>query len=532
MVQITPVTLEYDPRPRWFDPGDLDLTRGDAVIVHTQRGAEFGYSEGINEVEDAAVAQLPTPLQPVERIATDADVQQHKLMIQKGKDALDTFKELAAQTNKDMRPIMVEYTFDGDRAIFFFEAEDRVDFRELVRKLASKFHVHIDMHQIGVRDEARMVGGIGPCGQELCCRRMGEKFHQVTIRMAKEQGLSLNPEKVSGLCGRLMCCLRYEYDAYHEFNSRAPKYNATISTPEGPAKVVEINVPKESITVKLDSDENKNRITFPLSAMDAPTEEGRRRPNSIGDVFEKYAHPDPLDEVVSFGQFDTDEFTQDDKLSSGEVRYNPSSDRLAAQSARNGARGSRSGENQNGSAGKTGENHRRRLRRRRSHTTNSQGRTMNASEGSAPSSEKTTPRSMRPGRHSSSLSHDDQAQPPMHHRRSLHRHHISGSQEGSQQKPRASEQQSQSAQQSQSTPNKKKSTQKVNHQPRNQSDAQGTRRQQKEGGQNPKNSSQSQRSRSRRPRHRNHARPAHDNVQKNTGNSSQGTGHTSSKKEG
>lgn len=417
MVQITPVTLEYDPRPRWFDPHGVDVSQGDAVIVHTQRGLEYGYSEGIHSVEDEAVKALPTALQPVERVATDEDVEQHKRMIKKGKDAFSTFKELAAETNKDMHPIMVAYTFDGDRAIFFFEAEDRVDFRELVRRLASVFHVHVDMHQIGVRDEARMVGGIGLCGQELCCRRMGSKFHQVTIRMAKEQGLSLNPEKVSGLCGRLMCCLRYEYDAYHEFNARAPKFNATISTPEGPAKVVDINVPKELITVKLESDENNHRITFPLSAMDMPAEDEHRRPHVIGDVFEQYLHPDPYDDVISFGQFDTHEFTQDDKLGDAKVTYISTRDADSSQEASHISH--RHNESSRRRRGRDERSGTRRIRRR--HTSN------NHVDQGRHDKENRAPRDMRPGRKSSSLSREAQTYIASHHRRNLHRSFTSGS---------------------------------------------------------------------------------------------------------
>ena len=133
---------------------------------------------------------------------------------------------MAAEASADMHPVSVEFLLDGDKAVFYFEAEERVDFRDLVRKLAAHFHVRIDMRQIGVRDEARMVGGLGHCGQELCCKRLGGEFCPVSIRMAKEQDLSLNPQKISGVCGRLMCCLRYEFDAYKDFKGRAPKQNA------------------------------------------------------------------------------------------------------------------------------------------------------------------------------------------------------------------------------------------------------------------------------------------------------------------
>lgn len=141
------------------------------------------------------------------------------------------FKEFAEDASDQMRPVMVEFLFDGDKAVFYFEAEERVDFRDLVRKLAGHFHVRVDMRQIGVRDGARLVGGLGHCGQELCCKRLGGEFSPVSIRMAKEQNLSLNPQKISGCCGRLMCCLRYEYETYKEVNSRAPKHGAKVEVP-------------------------------------------------------------------------------------------------------------------------------------------------------------------------------------------------------------------------------------------------------------------------------------------------------------
>lgn len=321
MVQIAPVTLQYNPKTLWFDPNGLDLHEGDSVIVKTERGTEFGYTGDIMEVSEESVKRIPA-LKPVLRVATDADRQRAEELRRKGEAALPVFKQLAAQTNADMRPVMVEYLFDGDKAVFFFEAEERIDFRELVRKLASEFHVRVDMRQIGVRDEARLVGGLGHCGQELCCRRLGGEFCPVSIRMAKEQDLSLNPQKISGMCGRLMCCLRYEYDAYKEFKARAPKVNAKISTPEGTAKVVELDVPRENVKVRLE-DGGKN-VTFPLSAMD-PAPEGSNRPNSIGDAFEEYANPDPFAGVAVASLFDTAGFTREDKLGTPKAHHNPKS---------------------------------------------------------------------------------------------------------------------------------------------------------------------------------------------------------------
>ena len=212
-------------------------------------------------------------------------------MSQQGEEALSVFKELAAETSDQMRPVMVEFLFDGDKAVFYFEAEERVDFRDLVRRLASHFHVRIDMRQIGVRDGARIVGGLGHCGQELCCKRLGGEFSPVSIRMAKEQNLSLNPQKISGCCGRLMCCLRYEYEAYKEVNARAPKHGAKIEIPDGVARVSEVNVPLERVSLRLP---DGRTIQIPLEEMDVVGE--GRRPNSVSaEVFEKYASSDPLE---------------------------------------------------------------------------------------------------------------------------------------------------------------------------------------------------------------------------------------------
>lgn len=320
MVRVAPVQLQYNPKTLWFDPGELELTDGNRVIVSTERGTEYGVcSGGIIEVEEEDIEALNSALKPVLRIATEEDLEQVERMRVKSAEALPLFKQLAAEENENMHPVMVEYLFDGEKAVFFFESEERIDFRDLVRKLASEFKVRVDMRQIGVRDEARMVGGLGHCGQELCCRRLGGEFNPVSIRMAKEQDLSLNPTKISGACGRLMCCLRYEFDAYKDFKSRAPKQGAKIDTPAGSAKVIELNVPKETVTVLLEED-NK-RVTFPLSAMDAPEDE-EGRPCSIGDVFEEYANPDPFESTLSFSLFNTSSFTQEDKLGVPEARHN------------------------------------------------------------------------------------------------------------------------------------------------------------------------------------------------------------------
>ncbi|MFQ9179933.1 MAG: stage 0 sporulation family protein [Eggerthella lenta] len=280
MVRIAPINLYYNPKTLWFDAGDLDVRAGDGVIVSTARGTEFGRAaHDVFEADEAQIKKLKSPLKPVKRIATDEDEARAAELEAKSREALPVFKEMAAEGNGDMHPVSVEYLFEGDKAIFYFEAEERVDFRELVRKLAAHFRVRIDMRQIGVRDEARMVGGLGHCGQELCCKRLGGEFCPVSIRMAKEQDLSLNPQKISGVCGRLMCCLRYEFDAYKDFKSRAPKQNATVETPDGPAKVVDLDVPREIVSLKI---MGEKPVKVPLADFDPP-EEGSNRPNRVGE---------------------------------------------------------------------------------------------------------------------------------------------------------------------------------------------------------------------------------------------------------
>lgn len=308
MVQVAPVRLQVGPKVLWFDPNGLEIHANDAVVVNTKRGREYGVATSeLLEVSDQLVADLKSPLQKVLRVATPEDEAQAAAMEAAGNEALGVFRQMVEETGLDMRPVLVEYLFDGEKAVFYFESEQRVDFRDLVRKLAAHFHVRVDMRQIGVRDAARIIGGLGHCGQELCCKRMGGEFSPVMMRMAKEQNLSLNQPKISGVCGRLMCCLRYEYDVYKEFNSHAPKLGTKVETSEGPAKVVEVNVPAESITLLVGGDK---RVRIPLDEFEPP-EEGSNRPKKISEeVFERYVNADAvaraesLSLVVEHGRFD------------------------------------------------------------------------------------------------------------------------------------------------------------------------------------------------------------------------------------
>ena len=318
MVRIAPVRLSFNPRTLWFEAGNIDLSVGDKVVVSTARGEEFGVvSAALFEMQPADEKKLKSPLKPVKRIASDDDCAKNEEMVEKGMLALPIFKQIAKETLPDMNPIAVEYLFGGDKAVFYFESEERVDFRDLVRKLASEFHVRVDMKQVGVRDEARIIGGLGHCGQELCCRRLGGGFDPVSIRMAKEQDLSLNPQKISGVCGRLMCCLRYEYDAYKDFHGRAPKKNAKIKTPEGEGKVVDMNVPREIISVKVG---DEKPVKVPLADFDEPSE--GTRPNSIGDdAWARANEPAAIGMETALNLF-TSELSGNDKLAvPGQVRH-------------------------------------------------------------------------------------------------------------------------------------------------------------------------------------------------------------------
>ena len=239
MTRIAPVYLPYNPRPQWFDAGTFDLHKGDKVVVVTKKGSLVGsVAAPLFDASDDQIAQLSSPLKVVKRPASDADITHQEQNEQKAQEALAYFRQLVAEQNRsDMTPVAVEYFLEGSKAIFYFAADQRVDFRSIVRDLSSHLKVKADMHQIGVREQACMLGGIGHCGQELCCARLGvRKFKPVSIKMAKEQGLSINPQKISGACGRLMCCMRYEFDAYKEFNKRAPKMGAKVDTPDSYGK--------------------------------------------------------------------------------------------------------------------------------------------------------------------------------------------------------------------------------------------------------------------------------------------------------
>jgi len=277
---VTAVRLRYNPKPFWFDPVFSTYKTGDHVLVDTERGREVGLVvDGALEVTEKQIKELKTPLKPVIRVVSGADFDLIDELDAKGKAAMPVFRDLIEKHQLDMKPVSVEFLFTGDKAVFYFSNDERVDFRDLVRDLASHFRIRIDMRQIGVRDEARILGGLAHCGEELCCARLGGEFQPVSIRIAKEQDLPLNPSKISGACGRLMCCLRYEFEAYKDFKSRAPKRGALIETPIGQAKVIDFDTPREIIIMRL---EDGKQLSIPLCEFQCKVDEdGRKHPCSV-----------------------------------------------------------------------------------------------------------------------------------------------------------------------------------------------------------------------------------------------------------
>ena len=264
MPTVIPVRMHFNAQDLWFKPGNTGAKAGDHVIVNTERGTEFGLATADPFSAPESECKGKGELKSVVRVATDADIERAEKLAAQGEEAMPTFRKLVKESGLDIKPVGVEFLFGGEKAVFYFAAEDRVDFRDLVRDLAGQFHQRVDMRQIGVRDEARLAGGYAPCGQELCCVRFGGQFQPVSIRMAKEQDLPLNSSKISGVCGRLMCCLRYEFDAYRDFKQRAPKKNNLIDTPLGKAKIVEYNTPRETLLLRL---ENGKSFTIALKDM-------------------------------------------------------------------------------------------------------------------------------------------------------------------------------------------------------------------------------------------------------------------------
>lgn len=249
MITVIGVRFKKAGKIYYFNPDSLDIKKGDFVVVETARGIEFGECVvGIKELQEE---EIVAPLKNVIRKATKEDIDVNKVNKSKEEDAFKICLDKIKDHGLKMKLIDVEYTFDNNKVIFYFTADGRVDFRELVKDLASIFRTRIELRQIGVRDEAKMTGGLGPCGRSLCCSTFLGEFAPVSIKMAKEQNLSLNPTKISGICGRLMCCLNYEQETYEGIRKKMPKVGSVVDTEYGRGEVISSSVVKEAVKIKI-----------------------------------------------------------------------------------------------------------------------------------------------------------------------------------------------------------------------------------------------------------------------------------------
>ena len=263
MVNVIGVRFRNDGKLYFFDPGSLWPTPGDYVIVETSRGVEF--AETVTTIKEIDESGLDTPLRPVIRIATADDVQHNEENRKAEREAHAVCQRKIAEHKLDMKLVRVEYTFDNSKILFYFTANGRVDFRGLVKDLAGQFKTRIELRQIGVRDEAKMLGGLGPCGRQICCGAFLSDFQPVSIKMAKEQSLSLNPTKISGICGRLMCCLKYEQDQYEAVRKQMPKVGKEVVTPDGNGVVSDLNIIRETVRVRIRKGDGFEMRDYPMA---------------------------------------------------------------------------------------------------------------------------------------------------------------------------------------------------------------------------------------------------------------------------
>jgi cell fate regulator YaaT (PSP1 superfamily) len=256
-----------------YDPEGLPLVPGDEVVVPAARGVEFG--RVVSPIREVPAEEVGEPLKKVMRRATARDREQQRENARRQEEAYRTARRLIQKHGLRMKLVDVDYVFDGSSIVFYFTAEGRVDFRELVKDLATTLKARIELRQVGVRDEAKMVGGLGPCGRDLCCSLFLSDFNPVSIKMAKEQDLPLNPSKISGICGRLMCCLKYEVEAYEEFNASAPPLGTEVELDDGEGKVVGYHIPCGRVTVEL---EGGKKVDVPLAELLARKDAKGKRP--------------------------------------------------------------------------------------------------------------------------------------------------------------------------------------------------------------------------------------------------------------
>lgn len=252
MTKIVGVRFKEAGKIYHFNPAGIDIKKGDRVIVETARGIEMG--EVCMGMKEISPESLSKPLKDVIRLANQEDMERVAENKKREKEAFDVCLEMIKKHGLDMKLVEAEYTFDRSKVLFYFTSDGRVDFRELVKDLANRFRIRIELRQIGIRDESKMVGSIGICGRELCCSKFLGEFMPVSIKMAKEQGLSLNPTKISGTCGRLMCCLKFEQDTYEEILKVTPRQGSLVETPDGRGTVEYVELLKGIVRVRIESD--------------------------------------------------------------------------------------------------------------------------------------------------------------------------------------------------------------------------------------------------------------------------------------
>ena len=275
MTEIIGVRFKNAGKTYFFSPGGQKLSPGDRVVVETARGIECGSVAIPNRMIDDG--QIVAPLKGIIRRADESDLKVVEENARKEKEAFKICQQRIAARGLDMQLVDVEYTFDGNKILFYFTADGRVDFRELVKDLASVFRTRIELRQIGVRDEAKMLGGLGICGRPFCCSTFLGDFQPVSIKMAKEQSLSLNPTKISGTCGRLMCCLKYEQAAYEDLIRTTPRVGAAVVTPDGPGVVAEVALLQGLLKVRLDADPDAAPSVYPRESVKWGRDLARRR---------------------------------------------------------------------------------------------------------------------------------------------------------------------------------------------------------------------------------------------------------------
>lgn len=295
MSMVVGIRFQENGKVYDFDPGELTLLPGELVVVETARGIECGTVARANRT----VTEERADRKPVLRRATAEDRRRHEENAQKAREAMRVCQERIVAHGLEMKLVDAEYAFDNSKITFNFTADGRVDFRNLVKDLAATLHTRIELHQIGVRDEAKKLGGIGICGQPFCCSRFLRDFQPVSIKMAKEQGLSLNPTKISGSCGRLMCCLKYEQDTYEELIKMSPKVGAVVMTPEGRGVVTDSNILTGKIKVRLDKNLDGPAVEMTRDDLNAVVRDSRPKAEPEAESAPAPAEETPKQEKVA-----------------------------------------------------------------------------------------------------------------------------------------------------------------------------------------------------------------------------------------